>query len=200
MSFCTVCHDKVDLVYLLDASGSVELPNFNKEKAFISQSLSRFVIGPDDAQVSVVMYSNQPENAFNLNKFTDSASIVNAINRIPYPAGGTYTSAALKYAGTNSFTPASGDRPDAKNVLVVITDGKSADPAKTQAEAQALKQQGAIIIAIGIGNGIDKNELNGIASGPGFVLNVDDFDALPKVYGTIHEFSCIIGMYYIVAF
>ncbi|VDH94990.1 Hypothetical predicted protein [Mytilus galloprovincialis] len=186
------CHDRVDLVFLLDASGSVELANFNKEKDFIAQSISRFFISPKDAQVSVVTFSNQPANAFNLNQYQNKASIVAGVNQIPYVAGGTYTSSALAYVRENSFTPGAGDRPDARNVLVVMTDGKSTDPMQTVLEAAKLKQSNITTIVLGIGSGVDQNELNTIASAPSYVLNVDDFDALRQVYGAIHEISCII--------
>lgn len=39
------------------------------------------------------------------------------------------------------FTPRRGDRPDKRNVCVVITDGQSYEPDQTAAAAQAVSQQ-----------------------------------------------------------
>ncbi|XP_052073225.1 collagen alpha-1(XX) chain-like, partial [Mytilus californianus] len=185
------CHDKADLVFLLDASGSVGINNFNKEKNFISNSLSRFVIGPNDTQVSVVTFSNQPVSQFNLSEYQDRESIVNETNSIAYQAGGTYTSSALAFTRDYSFTAASGDRPDAKNFLIVITDGKATDPSQTLVEAAKLKQDQIVIIGVGIGSGVDTTELSAIASGSQYVLHVDDFNSLTKFFGDIHQLSCI---------
>lgn len=181
------------MVFLLDASGSVGINNFYKEKQFIISSLARFVISPNDAQTSIVMFSNQPENQFNLNTFYDMRSIIGRINQIPYQAGGTYTSAALTFAQTQSFSAAAGARPDARSILVIITDGQATDPKQTIQAAETLKQDNITIIAVGIGVGIDMVELNAIASDPRYIIQANDFEALGKFYGTIHELSCVVG-------
>lgn len=187
------CHEKVDLVFLLDASGSVGIENFEKEKQFIIESSNQFIIGPNDAQVSVVMFSNQPHNQFNLSEFDNISSITNQINAIPYEAGGTYTSLALQFASDNSFTAEAGNRPDAIDVLVVVTDGKSTDHTQTLREAAALKQRNIVIVGVGIGSAVDAQELNGIATSPLYVMYANDFDALRHFYRDIHDISCIIG-------
>lgn len=74
--------------------------------------------------------------------------------------------------------------------MVVITDGKSTDPAQTIKEAKTLHGTNISVIAVGIGRGVDNNELNVIATDPQYVLNVDDFDALKKIYGSVHELAC----------
>lgn len=180
-------------MFLLDASGSVGQENFEKEKQFIIQSANQFNIGPNDAQVSVVMFSNQPHNQFNLSQFDNITSITNEINAIPYPAGGTYTSLALAFAGDYSFTAEAGNRLDAVDVLVVVTDGKSTDHAQTLREAANLKQRNIVIVGVGIGSGVDTQELNGIATGPLYVMYANDFNALSHFYKDIHDISCIVG-------
>ena len=53
-----------------------------------------------------------------------------------------------------------GDRPNRKNVLVIFTDGGSANEGKTIAEAQRLKEK-AHIIVVQIGTWFRPRELNG---------------------------------------
>ncbi|CAG2213738.1 COL6A [Mytilus edulis] len=164
------CHDKVDLVYLVDSSGSVGSINFNKEKEFINNSLSQFVIGYNDALVGVVTFSTVPREQFKLNAFLDKPALKYAITKIPYLTGNTHTAEAINFVNNHMFIPSAGDRPDAQNILVVLTDGRSGDPAKTLQEANRLKQRNTVIIAVGIGSGASKSELNGLVSNPAYVF------------------------------
>ncbi|CAC5378865.1 COL12A [Mytilus coruscus] len=183
------CHDKIDLVFLIDASGSIGSANFRKIKSFVSNSVSHFTIGPNDAQVGAITFSSQPHFQFALNKYKDNSSLSNAIQHIPYQSGGTNTDTALTFVEQNTFTAISGDRISAQNILVIITDGKSSHPPKTALEANRLKQRNVQIIAVGIGNA-DKAELNNIASDPAYVLYATDFDSLSHIYDAIHSIAC----------
>ncbi|XP_063427268.1 collagen alpha-1(XIV) chain-like [Mytilus trossulus] len=187
------CHDKVDVVYLVDSSGSVGSTNFNKEKEFINNSLSQFVIGYNDALVGVVTFSTRPYEQFKLNAFLDKPALKYAITKIPYLAGNTHTAEAINFVNNNMFIPSSGDRPDAQNVLVVLTDGHSGDPSKTLQEANRLKQRNTVIIAVGIGSGVSKSELNGLVSDPSNVFFVNDFNALKQIHDVVHSVACNLG-------
>lgn len=183
------CHDKIDLVFMIDASGSVGSANFRKMKSFVSNSVSHFTIGPNDARVGAITFSSQPHFQFALNKYTDKSSLSNAIQKIPYQSGGTNTDIALTYVEKNTFTAASGDRIDARDILVIITDGKSSHPPQTALEANRLKQRNVEIIVVGIGHA-DKAELNKMASDPAYVLYATDFDSLSHIYDAIHSIAC----------
>ena len=95
-----------------------------------------------------------------------------AIERIVYQNGpSTNTARALEVMGTEMFTERHGDRPDVKNVAVVITDGKSNNRGATIRAANAARQANIHIYAIGIGktDRVMKQvsaELDGIASQP----------------------------------
>ena len=52
--------------------------------------------------------------------------------------GGTYTDKALKFARTESFTPANGARFGVPKILVVLTDGQSSSPTNTVLEGRIL--------------------------------------------------------------
>ncbi|CAC5378864.1 unnamed protein product [Mytilus coruscus] len=146
--YISACHDKVDLVFLVDSSGSVGSSNFIKVKNFVTNSVT---------------------------------------------SGGTNTGDAFKFVGNNIFQPSSGDRINARNILVVITDGKSNNHLATIAQANHLKNNNILIIAVGIGSGVSKSELNGMASGSSYVLHVEDFNALSHIYDSIHSIACISG-------
>ncbi|CAG2213741.1 unnamed protein product [Mytilus edulis] len=152
-----------------------------------------FIIGNRDTLASVATFSSKPHEEFKLNSFDDKLSLINAIHGIKYISGGTNTGEALKFVGSHIFQPSSGDRIHARNILVVITDGRSNDHAATIAQANNLKHINILIIAVGIGSGISKSELAGIASRPSHVLHVEDFNALSHIYDSIHSIACISG-------
>eukprot|EP00041_Stephanoeca_diplocostata_P010014 m.158824 g.158824 ORF g.158824 m.158824 type:complete len:198 (+) comp17985_c0_seq1:207-800(+) len=97
------CQTSLDLVFLLDASGSVELPwyggrpgNFNDEiLSFVKEFTTFFTIGENDTRVGVVTYSSSAEVAFHLNSFSNHRDVEHAIDNIPYARGDTRTSSGL---------------------------------------------------------------------------------------------------------
>ena len=73
--------------------------------------------------------------------------------RVPYIEGFTNTSGGLRLMRTVQFTPERGDRPDAPNVAVVITDATSnKDQNLTIPEAFAAQAAGVAVFPIGFTN------------------------------------------------
>ena len=56
--------------------------------------------------------------------------------------GGTITNTALKYVRQNSFQPLHGGRYGVPQILVVMTDGQSANPSGTKTEAGIIHATG----------------------------------------------------------
>ena len=59
-----------------------------------------------------------------------------------------------------------GNRPGVPDIAIVVTDGKSSSSSATAAEAKKLRDAGVTVLAIGVGRGISKPELNSIATDP----------------------------------
>ena len=104
--------------------------------------------------------------------------------------GLTNTDQALTYVRQNMFATAHGGRSDAKDYLIVLTDGASANRNLTIQEAGLLKQQNVNILAIGIGASINEAELQGMASDKKHVFTVRSFDALKTVRTDIKAAAC----------
>ena len=85
-------------------------------------------------------------------------------------------------------------RPGVPNTLIVVSDGKSMDD--VTGPAQTLRDSGVTIFAIGVGRGIDKNELKNIATDPDeeHMFVVQKFDDLDSIIKTIKDKACQ-GMY-----
>ena len=177
-------------MFLLDSSVSVGTTNFDKQKNFIADFAGTFDIGPNAVRVGVVTFASAANNEFTLNAFQNRDETINAINSIEYIFGGTRTDLALKYATENSFTVASGDRPEVPNILIVITDGKSNEPELTRQESDILHQLGVKVFAVGIGTGVDDTELGHIASSEQYVFKIENFDAFETLKEELQSSAC----------
>ena len=167
--------DHVDLVFVLDCSGSIRdnnptdgsYDNFELLLNFVTAIVNRLSIGPDASRVGVVTYSNTASNIIYLNDFGSKYDLIDAIMRIGYLGGTTNTSGALQVMRTEQFTSENGDRPNVPNVAIVVTDGRSTvDADQTLPQARAARDDGIQMFAVGITSDIDIYEVRGISSEP----------------------------------
>jgi len=116
-----------DIVFVVDESGSIGATNFDLMKNFLSQLIGNLDIQSGRTRVGLVTYSSAVGTGFNLSDYQTIASMQSAILSLHYPGGGTNTGAALTYVRTTMLTSAAGDRGNVPNVVVVLTDGHSAN-------------------------------------------------------------------------
>ena len=180
------------MVFVVDGSGSVTGPNFDKELQFVVKFVQSMDIGsgPNQVQVGLIVFSSSVYPRFALNTYTDKTVMITAINQTPFPSGVTYTDKALRYVRETSLTQQKGDRAGAQNVVIVMTDGKSTNPPATENEANQLKQlPDTTVIAIGIAKA-DKNEVAKIASDPTNCKQLANFDDLDGFVTELKEKAC----------
>ena len=172
----------MDLVFVLDASGSVGFNNFQTTKAFAENVTNTFAIGPEDTHVGAIVFSNIANISFQLNSSTDRSGVVERIRDIEYIGRSTNTAAALRTLRLDVLTTEAGARPQTlaiPRVAIVVTDGRSnRNRSRTIPEAEAVRAAGIIVFAVGIGNRINMAELNAMASSPNFVSLLNNFDVL----------------------
>lgn len=178
-----------DIVFLLDASESELAEGFAKEIQFVYNFARKFHIGPQNVQFSSVTFSSNVRNDFFLNTYSNRHDVLNAIQKISYMQGGTNTSFGLKFVRDNSFKPQNGARTNATKIVIVITDGQSADPAATKHEAQLLHHQGVLVYAVGVGSDVDSSELKAISSN-GTPILVTDFSLLHDIQASLETAAC----------
>jgi matrilin-3 len=101
----------VDIVFVIDSSGSIGASNFVKVKQFIKDVINAFDIGLNKTRVGVVRYSSAVMRPFDLNTYDNKIDIMAAVDSITYDALGTKTYLGLDMMTNVSFTPANGARP-----------------------------------------------------------------------------------------
>ncbi|XP_019627188.1 PREDICTED: collagen alpha-3(VI) chain-like [Branchiostoma belcheri] len=186
------CPNELDIIFVLDGSGSVGSDNFEKIKTFVSKTVARFNIGLTETQFGVIQYNTQPHSEILLNDHQDAASLQQAISDIRYLQGGTNTGQALRYLANNAFSTKNGARAGVSKMAIVVTDGQSADDVVRPALNAG--KEGIVLYAVGIGGEVDYQELRDIASSADKVFNVTDFSGLQSIGNTLPDQVCQTGV------
>nr|XP_033801311.1 collagen alpha-2(VI) chain [Geotrypetes seraphini]XP_033801312.1 collagen alpha-2(VI) chain [Geotrypetes seraphini] len=164
---CCDCEKRcgaLDIVFIIDSSESIGYTNFSLEKNFVINVVSRLgSIAKDPksdtgARVGVVQYSHEGTfEAIQLNdeRIDSLSSFKEAVKRLEWIAGGTWTPSALQFAYNKLIKETK--REKAKVFAVVITDGRH-DPRDADTGLQALCGGDVIVNAIGIGDMFHKQQ------------------------------------------
>lgn len=131
-------HQEMDVVFVQDASYSVGNNSFETAKSFIANIVRQLPIGLDLVRVALVRFSSEAHVIAKLSQSRDVSSVTQAIAGMAYRTGGTQTGLALKTVRTQVLDAE--QRPDARTVVVVITDGESVKFRDTRMEARKLRR------------------------------------------------------------
>lgn len=181
------CLQHLDLVFLLDGSRSIELHgkgNFRRELNFTKQIIDAFRIGEGRVRASVLLFSTEPTLVFGLDKFKAKEDIFKAIDAIKFPAAGSDLGKALKLIQSEAFDFST---PSTSRIVVILTDGKAKDEVKQP--SQALKKKGVHVLIVGVGDNLDIEQLETVASEPKDD-SIFDFDKLSKLVDRISKDVC----------
>lgn len=182
-----------DIAFVLDSSGSVGLDNWNKMLEFVNTLVKDIGVGMDRTRVAVIVYGSTAETMIKL-KNDYYHNITQQISALRWQDSNTNTSGGIWKMMQEVFNgdeDNSGDRSLAPNIGIVVTDGKSTyDAHLTIPTANAAKHKGTIMVAVGVGDQVDENELNGIASNGSLVLRVDNFDDFGKITSNLKQTAC----------
>uniref|UniRef100_A0A4W3GCD4 Collagen type VI alpha 6 chain n=1 Tax=Callorhinchus milii TaxID=7868 RepID=A0A4W3GCD4_CALMI len=166
--------DTVDIIFLIDGSGSINVEDFAKMKMFMNSIVNKTSIGADKVQVGAIQFGSYPRPEFQLNTHSTKPDLQQAIYNIQQLGGGTQTGRALTFTA-DYFDGARGGRPNIAQYLIVITDGEAQD--EVLAPAKALRDKGITVFAIGVFNA-NNTQLLEIGGSPDKVHYVENFDDL----------------------
>ncbi|KAK7495804.1 hypothetical protein BaRGS_00013024 [Batillaria attramentaria] len=187
------CEDKMDLVFILDSSGSVSPSDFQLMLRFAADVVDVMDVSPDVVRVADVVYSSSVSVQFDFNDYTGKDDLRSKILATYKINGGTNTASGINKTSEILFSTSSavGARSDAKKVAVLVTDGRSSSLSQTVAAATALKDKGTTVFAVGVG-GYRLAELQGVASEPicSHVFTLQDFSVIQSILTEIQKSAC----------
>ena len=162
---------------------------------FVRSVVDFLDMGENKTRVGAATFSDSVKFLSKLEYNLGKEDFISHLNNAAFMGGGTDTAVALRRVREEGFFGSSNQvRGDSSRILIIMTDGLSLTPEITDREAKLLKKMGVQIFSIGIGSGIDKQELEDIASDPvdKFFLHVDDFGTLDTVKMKLAARTCTI--------
>jgi Mg-chelatase subunit ChlD len=190
------CYLPIDLVFALDASGSVDVSGFKQIKAFTKRLVDGFQFGVRDTHVGVVTFSEKGKVQVGLTYTFDKTELFDKIDNIKYDGYRTNTNDALEVVGKDMFSMAGGTRQGVSKVLILLTDGKCTlcGNKGVETSAKKLKDMGVTIFTIGVTDSINREELRQISSSPSdkHMFFAKTFNDLPASIRGLQEGSCTV--------
>ncbi|KAL2097000.1 hypothetical protein ACEWY4_006207 [Coilia grayii] len=179
-----------DLVYIIDGSSSVGIPDFEKAKQWIMDITSGFDVSSSHTQVAVVQYSDTPRMEIALGHHQTSEDLLGAIASITYLGGKTQTGRAIKFATDHVFSSHNRTLPARNRIAIVLTDGRSQDDVVDA--AMEAKAQNIVLFAVGVGNEITNSELVSMANSPPstYVLYTEDYTSIGNIRDVMEQKLC----------
>ncbi len=186
-------------MFLVDSSGSIQRNNWQTILDFMKNIVRDFPIGQNNVRVGVAIFGNDVQPIFQLNTYSTQSQILSAIDRIPFLDQTTNTPAAIRYARTVMFTPQNGDRPNAPNSVIIISDGVPRVPTNvyeaqrlTLQETSLAKNQGIKLFTIGIGPELTRDFLVQMANQPSsqYVFQVNQVRELETILNQVGSAAC----------
>ena len=95
--------EQEDIVFLVDASGSIQYQNWPIIKNFIRNVVNDFDVGPRKVQVGIATFGDNVNLEFHLNRYYTKADVLQHINQMRYLDQTTNTPAAIRYTTLLTF-------------------------------------------------------------------------------------------------
>ena len=175
------CEDPVDVAFLVDASGSVGVPNYVKERNFVKKIAKSFGGPESGSKMAVITYSEDAQVDIAFGQYKTTAELDQAVENLPYTRGRTRIDKALQLAARELFAPGKGSTDNVAKILIVLTDGQQTpaqDAVKLDVAAAELRKLGVQIFAGGVGKGINEQELRLMTERDQDVFLAADFNDL----------------------
>ena len=171
----------IDLNFVVDSSQSINDTTWAKAMEFISGIVQRLTIGPNDVRVSFVLFNTTANVLWELSRYQDKASLLNAIQSVQKQSGRSNLNQALYLTWSQVFRQA---RQNADKITIILTDGNDNQPSLgtqlTIDNANSCKQNGIRLIVVGV-QSVNEPRLTLIASSPSDYHKLDQTDVLNTV-------------------
>ena len=97
----TACTSYIDLVFVVDVSGSIHSHRIDSVREFLTSIVADLDVALTSTRVGAVYFSNSSYTAFTLDQYTNRQDVQEAIRYIPYIGLKTNIAAGLRLARTH---------------------------------------------------------------------------------------------------
>ncbi|MEQ2165088.1 hypothetical protein GOODEAATRI_013436, partial [Goodea atripinnis] len=176
----------MDVVFLLDRSGSIKTSNYQIMKKFTAEIVNSFKVGENLTHFGLAQFSKDPEDEFYLTEYLNQKDIVDKILQLSYKGGDTNLGKALHFV-KKYFSTSLGSRSDVPQTLVVFSDGNSQDDVEDAGDD--LRRSKIDVLAVAIGDVFDVQLLQ-ITGDPRKIINVGNVKDLPGFKKKVVDAIC----------
>ena len=184
--------------FIVDSSGSINRnddTNYAKSLQFVADVVREFDIGPDDVQISFVLFGREATVEWDFTAEQDKEKLIQDILAMRYLDSWTNLNDALYLTRTKVYAPGGGVRERSVKATVILTDGEDNIPEPgtplTLQNATLCKEDGIWLMTVAVTDGVDEARLHEIISSPFDYYYVDDFDALQAIVTKIKTEICL---------
>lgn len=184
------------MVFLLDTSSNLlSTKNFENQKLFIQRISSRFNVS--NSRINIIPYSDIPHDANILTTEGKSTGEFTELVRNVQLLMGGCTRHDLALNKSYNYFLSHGGPTGAQRVLVLVTTGKQPQlPQMTpeyipiEATTALLKEAEVITFAIGVGDYVQVQDLENIATEPSKVILFESFDNVTEDAMVVYKEIC----------
>lgn len=192
MTFCIVAFSETgyDIIFMFDGTSSSD--QFRWMKGFASSFVTQMAVDSGEFRFGAVVYGREQKLMFNLNTYGFSSDLKQAVtSRIdPTPGGKPDLAGAFDFVRQNMFTAANGDRPKARNFVVLMTSNdKSLNTEAAVGGSRRLQIEGIGIYSVGM-KVKDTAELDKVTTPP-----LDEYQTLIDEESQLGELPGIMSYY-----
>ena len=182
------------VIYTGESIDQYQKGNFAKQIAFVIGLSKAFNVNSNDTNVGIITYSGDAEVRYRFPDISNQTDLENALDTINITGSGRNIGRALQVARGDLLNwPSPGRSANTRNILVVVTDGRSDDDLAVP--TYALKEDNVTIFSVGIDRYV-RGQLNEMASDPDseHVYTIDFYDGLRPIMPPLKD-AIIRGMY-----
>lgn len=175
---------QAEVMLVLDESGSISSSDFQRERDFAVSVINSLMVNAGLTRMGIVQFDDDARLTLPLN--ANRQSVINAAGNMSQRRGSTCIGCGIQLATQHLVTAG---RPQTTRFMIVLTDGLNNVQTSTfnQVVTQA-KNNGILLLAIGVGSSVDQNQIEFIASdipGKDMSFLINDFAQLPTLVTTL---------------
>ncbi len=171
----------VDVLLLMDASGSVGSSDFDMEKTFVNDVINSVFPDPED-RVGIIRFSTSVDTLYQFDDDQTRTTLSSFVNTISYPGGWTDTLGALNQAIVEFDTLSSTEK---DKLIIIITDGNPILSGEAQDVCPLnadLQSRDIKVVFVAVGSNIDTSKIDCLVDDPTIdIISVADFNNLDGV-------------------
>lgn len=184
-----ICDTDIDLMLVVDGSASIDYSSWREAVSFCQQLINSFTISGNASHVGLTQFSQRA--VLELALSGDKSAISNAIDHLRNHQMRQNTAIGAGIETGEKDIEQLG-RSGVPHIMILITDGQNNEYPSPGAPSSKAKKEGTEIFVVGVGSGVDRRELESIASQPTskHVYYASNFKDLKNLISDITHVTC----------